>query len=121
VNHVDTFTGITDDDRALTISRLADAAASARAGDAFDFAGEFRAPGHVHLLRAAPEGLAQREGHTELGLALADAAAVPPAVVVCEMLDDDTGGATSPADARAYADREGIPYVEGGDLIAQLG
>ncbi|WP_323674429.1 3,4-dihydroxy-2-butanone-4-phosphate synthase [Halorubellus sp. PRR65] len=122
VNHVDTFTGITDDDRALTISRLGDAAASARAGDAtaFDFAGEFRAPGHVHLLRAAPDLTVQREGHTELALELADAADVAPAAVVCEMLDDATGGATSPTDARAYADREGIPYVEGSDLVARF-
>jgi 3,4-dihydroxy 2-butanone 4-phosphate synthase len=120
VNHVDTFTGITDDDRARTITRLADAAAGARNGAEFAFADEFRAPGHVHLLRAAPDLLAHREGHTELGIALADAAGVEPAAVVCEMLDDDTGGATSPADARAYAEREGIPYVEGADLIARL-
>jgi 3,4-dihydroxy 2-butanone 4-phosphate synthase len=120
VNHVDTFTGITDDDRALTISRLAAAAASARNGATFDFTGEFRAPGHVHLLRAAPGLVADREGHTELALALADAAGIEPAAVVCEMLDDDTGGATSPTDAKAYADREGIPYVEGSDLIAAL-
>ena len=120
VNHVDTFTGITDDDRALTISRLGAAAASSRNGATFDFTGEFRAPGHVHLLRAAPDLVADREGHTELALALADAAGIEPAAVVCEMLDDDTGGATSPQDARAYADREGIPYVEGSDLIAAL-
>ena len=122
VNHVDTFTGITDDDRTLTITRLADAAADARAGDAaaFDFASEFRAPGHVHLLRAAPDLTAQREGHTELALELADAAGVAPAAVVCEMLDDQTGGATTPTDARTYADREGIPYVEGSDLVAAL-
>jgi 3,4-dihydroxy 2-butanone 4-phosphate synthase len=120
VNHVDTYTGITDDDRAHTIARLADAAASARVGDAFDFASEFRAPGHVHLLRAAPGLVAQREGHTELGLALAESVGIEPAVVVCEMLDDATGGATSPADARAYAEREDISYVEGADLIARL-
>jgi 3,4-dihydroxy 2-butanone 4-phosphate synthase len=120
VNHVDTFTGITDDDRTLTISRLGAAAANARDGATFDFADEFRAPGHVHLLRAAPDLVADREGHTELALELADAAGVAPAAVVCEMLDDDTGGATSPTDARAYADREGIPYVEGSDLVAAL-
>ena len=56
VNHRETFTGITDDDRALTISRLGEAA---RVPEAVDFAGEFRAPGHVHLLRAAPDLLAR--------------------------------------------------------------
>ncbi|WP_438266709.1 3,4-dihydroxy-2-butanone-4-phosphate synthase [Haloarchaeobius amylolyticus] len=118
VNHRDTFTGIPDSDRALTITKLGEAAADP-AG--FPFVEEFRAPGHVHLLRAAPDLLDQRLGHTELGIALAEAAETAPAVVVCEMLDDETGEALMPADARAYADREGIPYVEGADLVARLG
>ncbi|WP_255195030.1 3,4-dihydroxy-2-butanone-4-phosphate synthase [Halorarius litoreus] len=117
VNHRDTFTGITDVDRALTISRIGELAADAAT---VDFAAEFRAPGHVHLLRAAPELLADREGHTELGIALADAADLPPAAVVCEMLDDESGQALLPADARAYADRNGLVYVEGADLLAQF-
>lgn len=135
VNHRETFTGITDEDRALTISRLGaaagdieqaravagDAAEGAIAPDADAFAEEFRSPGHVHLLRAAPNLLADREGHTELGLALAAAAGTEPAVVVCEMMDDESGGALAPAAARAYADRHGLPYVEGSELLARLG
>jgi 3,4-dihydroxy 2-butanone 4-phosphate synthase len=117
VNHRETCTGITDNDRSLTIRRLADAAEDP---ESFDVAEEFRAPGHVHLLRAAPGLLADREGHTELGVALAEAADVPPAVVVCEMLSDDTGGALPPAAARAYAERNGFPYVEGAALIDRL-
>jgi 3,4-dihydroxy 2-butanone 4-phosphate synthase len=118
VNHRDTYTGITDDDRALTITALADAATDP---DDFDFAGAFRSPGHVHLLRAAPGLLADRKGHTELGIALAEAAGLPPAVVVCEMLDDETGRARSPADARAYAAEHDLIYVEGRDIVEQLG
>ena len=117
VNHRETFTGITDADRALTISELGSLAA---APDYERFVDAFRAPGHVHLLRAAPGLLADREGHTELGIALAEAADREPAVVVCEMLDDETGGALSPADARAYAHRHGLVYVEGADLIDRL-
>jgi 3,4-dihydroxy 2-butanone 4-phosphate synthase len=122
VNHRDTFTGITDDDRSLTITKLSEVADDAAAGtyDADDFAAAFRTPGHVHLLRGAPDLLGDRRGHTELGLALAEAADLPPAVVVCEMLDDDTGGALSPADARAYARRNGLVYVEGEDVVAAL-
>jgi len=55
-----------------------------------------------------------------MGIALADAADRPPAVVVCEMLDDATGEALSPADARAYAADNGFVYVEGRALIAQF-
>ncbi len=117
VNHRDTYTGITDDDRSLTIQALGEAAADP-AG--LDFAETFRTPGHVHLLRAAPGLLADREGHTELGLALAEAAGLPPAVVVCEMLDDETGAALAPAAARAYADRNGLVYVEGARLLDRL-
>jgi len=123
VNHRETFTGITDVDRALTISELGGAAAAVENGDGYDeaaFTADFRSPGHVHLLRAAPELLADRVGHTELGIALAAAADQPPAVVVCEMLDDETGGACSPVDAAAYADRHGLVYVEGEALLSQL-
>jgi 3,4-dihydroxy 2-butanone 4-phosphate synthase len=118
VNHRETYTGITDNDRARTIRELANATA---APASTDFASEFRAPGHVHVLRAAPGLLDERRGHTELGVALARAAGVTPAVVVCEMLDAETGDARSPADARAYAERHGLVYLEGAELVDQLG
>ena len=114
VNHRDTYTGITDADRALTISRLGEGATDP---DAIDFPREFRAPGHVHLLRASRYGLADRRGHTEMAVALAHEAGRPPAAVVCEMLDDETGEARSVEDARAYATENDIPYVEGADLV----
>ena len=118
VNHRDTYTGITDNDRSLTIRALADAAA-APGSTAFDE--EFRVPGHVHVLKGAPKLLAQREGHTELALALADAAELPPAVVVCEMLDDETGEALTPGAARSYASRHDFTYLEGATVLERLG
>ncbi|MFB6142975.1 MAG: 3,4-dihydroxy-2-butanone-4-phosphate synthase [Halorientalis sp.] len=118
VNHRDTFTGITDEDRALTITELARAATDP---DPVAFAESFRAPGHVHLLRAAPGLLADRLGHTELAVALAAAADRPPAAVVCEMLDDETGAALAPAAARAYGERTDVPYVEGSEIVERLG
>jgi 3,4-dihydroxy 2-butanone 4-phosphate synthase len=117
VNHRETHTGITDEDRALTIQELASAA---RTPETTDFADTFRTPGHVSVLRGAPNCLADRHGHTELGLALADAAERAPAVVVCEMLDDETGLARSPTDAAAYAEANGIPFVDGADLLARF-
>lgn len=117
VNHRETHTGITDEDRSLTIRRLADAAGNP---SNIEFATEFRSPGHVHLLRGAPNLLADRRGHTELGLALAEVAGVPPAVVVCEMLDDRSNTALSPDDAEAYATKHGIPYIEGAVLVDHL-
>ena len=88
--------------------------------DVDDFARAFRSPGHVHLLRGADGLLDERRGHTELGLALAEAAGVAPAVAGCEMLDDETGGALSTADAKAYAKRYDLPFVEGAALVRAL-
>ncbi len=117
VNHRATHTGITDEDRALTIRELA---AAAETPAETEFAATFRSPGHVHLLRGAPNLLADRRGHTELGLALAAHADLPPAVVVCEMLDDETGRALSPSDAAAYASTHGMPFVEGAHLLERF-
>lgn len=112
VNHRRTDTGITDRERALTITELAAAADEPKVSN---FAAEFRSPGHVHLLRAAPS-LGDRRGHTELGIALAAAADQPPAVVVCEMLDDQRGVALSATDARAYAERHDLVFIEGSTI-----
>ncbi len=117
VNHVDTRTGVTDRDRATTITALADAAATVLAGDAFDTATAFRTPGHVPVLRAHADLLDGRRGHTELSIALAAAADITPAAVVCEMLDAETGDALPAGDARAYAAEYGVPFLAGDTVV----
>lgn len=117
VNHRDTFTGVTDEDRALTISELGKVAI---AGEKTDFTSQFRVPGHVHLLKAAPDLLVDRQGHTELTIAIAAAADREPAVAVCEMLDDETQQALSPDAARDYATRNGFSYIEGATIVEQV-
>jgi 3,4-dihydroxy 2-butanone 4-phosphate synthase len=117
VNHRDTFTGIVDNDRARTISEIGKAA---RDPDSTDFAAEFDTPGHVHLLKAAPNLLADRQGHTELGVALAKHAGVPPAVVVCEMLDDQTGGALSRSNALSYAGDHDLVFLDESDIVDEI-
>ncbi|RQG86725.1 3,4-dihydroxy-2-butanone-4-phosphate synthase [Natrarchaeobius halalkaliphilus] len=109
VNHRDTFTGITDQDRSVTINRLGALAADPTTEA---FVEEFRSPGHVQLLRAAPNLLADRRGHTEFAIALTAKANRAPVAVVCEMLDDETGGALSPAAAKRYAASEELVYVD---------
>jgi 3,4-dihydroxy 2-butanone 4-phosphate synthase len=117
VNHRGTFTGITDNDRALTITKVSDQVKLSLNGGGHDFAAEFRSPGHVPLLRAAEGLLAKRRGQTELSIALADMAGIVPAVTICEMLDDETGKALSKEDAKAYARRHGLVFVEGSDVL----
>ena len=46
-------------------------------------------PGHVFPLRARPGGVLQRAGHTEAAVDLAVLAGLPPAGVLCEILNED--------------------------------
>lgn len=117
VNHRGTFTGITDNDRALTITKVSDQVKRSLNGGGHDFAAEFRSPGHVPLLRAADGLLEKRRGQTELSIALAEMAGIVPAVTICEMLDDESGKALSKEDAKEYARRHGLVFIGGGDVL----
>lgn len=116
VNHRQTFTGITDSDRALTISRMAQVCKNIESGGVEEFARDFRAPGHVPLLIASRRLLAERNGHTELCVYLTKLAGITPAVAICEMMDSETHRALAIEKARAYAERMSIPLVEASEL-----
>ncbi len=117
VNHRGTYTGITDNDRALTIKEIGNIVKEAKNGKTIDFGKDFRSPGHVALLRAADGLLNERRGQTELSIALAMLAGITPAVAICEMLDADTGKALSKDDAKAYAAKNGFVFVEGYEIV----
>lgn len=120
VNHRDTFTGITDRDRALTISRIATLSREALRREngwaAEAFTREFRAPGHVPILNAADPLLASRRGHTELTTALMVIAGLVPSATICEMMSDD-GHARTREDAKAYARERNLVFLEGQDIL----
>ncbi|MFA5332392.1 MAG: 3,4-dihydroxy-2-butanone-4-phosphate synthase [Methanoregula sp.] len=117
VNHKNTFTGITDRDRTLTITEIGKTVSDTMAGRHTDFAAQFRTPGHCPILRAADDLLHQRRGQTELSVALAAMAGVNPAVTICELLDDRTGKALTREDARKYATKHGFAFVGGNDVL----
>ncbi|MDR1722204.1 MAG: 3,4-dihydroxy-2-butanone-4-phosphate synthase [Methanobrevibacter sp.] len=113
-NHRKTFTGITDNDRALTISSVAKLCKEER----FDeFGQEFRSPGHVSLLRGADNLLKNRQGHTEIGLAMAEMAGITPVTVVCEMMDGETGEARNIESAEEYAKENNLLFLDGNIVI----
>lgn len=114
VNHRDTYTGITDRDRALTISGMARVAALVMSSEdgISEFISSFRSPGHVPLLIAAKNLLRERRGHTEMAVYLAERAGLIPAVALCEMLDSTTYTALSFEKARSYAERHGLCIVD---------
>ncbi|NYZ73806.1 3,4-dihydroxy-2-butanone-4-phosphate synthase [Candidatus Micrarchaeota archaeon] len=117
VNHKGVYTGITDNDRSLTITKLAelardvDSAPNAKS----HFMEEFYSPGHVFLLIG--RGIEKRHGHTELSLELAGMAGLPGAMVLCEMLGK--GNALPKEKAKAYAKRNGLIFIEGKDIIGR--
>lgn len=118
INHRSTFTGITDNDRALTISKMAEVCRNIDSGGIEEFAKSFRAPGHVPILIASRRLLHDRMGHTELCVYLAKLAGIIPAVAMCEMMDSTTHRALSIEAAQEYADKFGISLVEASELKA---
>ena len=120
VNHRATFTGVPDNDRALTIRGIGELARDAP--DLSDgqvrarFVDEFASPGHVPLLYSARSLLDERKGHTELAISLARMAGLSESATVCEMLGD-SGGPRSPDAARRYADRHGWVFLEGRTIV----
>ncbi|AKB73567.1 3,4-dihydroxy-2-butanone 4-phosphate synthase [Methanosarcina lacustris Z-7289] len=117
VNHRDTRTGIPDLERALTIRKIGEITEKSLSGDGVRFGNEFRTPGHVALLRAAERLLDERMGQTELSVALARMAGITPAMVVCEMLDDENGKALSKENSKEYGKEHGLVFLEGQEIV----
>jgi 3,4-dihydroxy 2-butanone 4-phosphate synthase/GTP cyclohydrolase II len=80
IDHRSAGSGIGADDRAVTIRKVL---------DPLTRSDEFVRPGHVFPLRARPGGVLERRGHTEAAVDLARLAGLPPAAVICEVLNDD--------------------------------
>jgi len=124
INHRNTFTGITDRDRALTTRRFAELFAEVENSgeDAILALGkEFRTPGHIPVCRESKGGLSVRQGHTELAVGLAKLSGLSPIVIGAEMLQPDGDLALPVADARIWANERGIPFLTGEELINALG
>jgi 3,4-dihydroxy 2-butanone 4-phosphate synthase len=120
INHRKTFTGITDNDRALTITEFAQLSEQVKEStheDALKLFGEkFRSPGHVHLLIASNNLLQKRFGHTELSTALVIMAGLIPSATICEMMGDD-GNSRTKSSAKKYGEAHKLPFVAGNEII----
>ncbi len=78
LDHRSGKTGITAEERALTIRAIADPTSAPD---------QFVRPGHVYPLLAKEGGVLRRAGHTEAAVDLARMAGLAPAGVLCEVLD----------------------------------
>lgn len=77
---------------------------------------DFCTPGHVFPLRARDGGVLVRTGQTEGSVDLARLAGLPPAGVICEVMQADGTMARLPA-LLELGERFGIPVVTVADLI----
>jgi 3,4-dihydroxy 2-butanone 4-phosphate synthase len=120
INHRKTFTGITDNDRSLTMRKFADLIKKMKNLDnkaAMDELGkEFRSPGHVPLCVASKSLLNERKGHTELVIALLQMADLIPAGSGCEIMGNN-GTAMSKQDVIQYAEKNNLIFLEGKEII----
>ncbi len=80
VDHVDTTTGISAYERALTAVKLTEEDAKPE---------DFRRPGHMFPLVAKENGIFVREGHTEATVDLLKIAGLKEVGICCEIMADD--------------------------------
>lgn len=117
INHNNTYTGVTDRDRAMTMSEMAALFKSDKSNKKEIFNSSFKMPGHVPVLIASEGLLSSRLGHTEMSVYMATLAGLSPITVICEMLDSETYGALSAEKAKKYAKQNAIPYFDGSKLV----
>ena len=80
IDHINTTTGISAEERAYTVKRFTDDCAKAE---------DFRHPGHMFPLLAKKGGVLERNGHTEATVDLMKLAGLKPAGICCEIVKDD--------------------------------
>lgn len=118
INHRKTFTGITDKDRALTISEFAKLAKEITELTPVKaqrlFGERFRAPGHIPLCNSSDKPLSNRFGHTELGVALMFMAGITPIAAGCEMMD--SVNALPKKEAIRYSKEHNLVFLEGKEI-----
>lgn len=108
VDHKKTTTGISAQERSLTIQALANPDSSAE---------DFNQPGHVFPLVAKEGGVLTREGHTEASVDLAKLSGASPSGVICEIIKEDGTMARVP-DLMEMASQFDLKIISIEDLVA---
>jgi 3,4-dihydroxy 2-butanone 4-phosphate synthase len=120
INHRQTFTGITDIDRSLTMKKFSEMAKKIVDMDDDNaiklFGKEFRSPGHIPICVASKNLLKERKGHTELVVSLLKMAKLTPTGSGCEIMGD-LGKALPKEMAKQYADEHNLVFLEGRDIV----
>ena len=106
IDHIDTTTGISAFERALTIKKVLE---DSNAED-------FRRPGHVFPLIAKDKGVLERIGHTEAAVDLSKLAGLKPAGVICEIMNEDGTMARTP-ELMEFAKNHNLKIITIADLV----
>ncbi len=107
IDHRSVKTGITAEERALTVRAIANSSSVAR---------DFVRPGHVHPLLAKEGGVLRRAGHTEATVDLMRMAGCSPAGVLGEILNS-AGERATPQELFALATRHQLKIITIEQLI----
>ncbi|WP_202710839.1 bifunctional 3,4-dihydroxy-2-butanone-4-phosphate synthase/GTP cyclohydrolase II [Sporosalibacterium faouarense] len=108
VDSIVTTTGISAEERSITIKKLIDENSKSR---------DFTRPGHVFPLAAKEGGVLKRAGHTEAAVDLARLAGLYPAGVICEIMNEDGTMARVPQ-LMKYVKKHNLKIITIADLIA---
>ncbi|GAA0086469.1 bifunctional 3,4-dihydroxy-2-butanone-4-phosphate synthase/GTP cyclohydrolase II [Clostridium sp. CTA-7] len=106
IDHIDTTTGISAFERALTIKKVLEDSKPE----------EFRRPGHVFPLIAKDGGVLERIGHTEAAVDLAKLAGLKSAGVICEIMNEDGTMARTP-ELMEFANIHNLKIITIADLV----
>ena len=106
IDHVSTTTGISAAERSITAMSCVDE--NARPED-------FRRPGHMFPLLAKPNGVLERNGHTEATVDLCRLAGLKECGLCCEIMREDGTMMRTP-ELKAMAEEMGIKFITIKDL-----
>ena len=106
IDHVDTTTGISAAERALTARKCVDPDAKPQ---------DFRRPGHMFPLLAKDNGVLERNGHTEATVDLMRLAGLREVGLCCEIMGEDGTMLRSPA-LQEKAKQWGLKFITIRDL-----
>ncbi|MDY5423125.1 bifunctional 3,4-dihydroxy-2-butanone-4-phosphate synthase/GTP cyclohydrolase II [Hornefia butyriciproducens] len=101
IDHADTTTGISAEERGFTTRKVADPESKAS---------DFRRPGHNFPLLARPGGVLERNGHTEATIDLMRLAGLEPVGICCEIMDEDGTMMRTPK-LKKLAAKYGIKFI----------
>jgi len=110
IDHIDTKTGISAEERSKTVRALANTEVNLS---------QFKQPGHIFPLIAQPGGVLKRPGHTEASVDLAKLSDAFPSGVICEIIKEDGTMARMP-ELEKMSEQYNLKLITIADLIVYL-